>query len=72
MLGHRGELMPHRQNLMIIWLLLVFVAKKTVEVVQDLLLGLHLRNLVPTLRVTAMSSSAGHVEKIITDHHGLN
>jgi hypothetical protein len=39
--------------------------KKTMEDVQDLLLGLPLRNLVPTLRVTDMSSSSGYVENII-------
>jgi hypothetical protein len=57
---------------MIIWLLLVFVARKTMEVVQDLLLGLPSRDLVITLLVIHMSSGPAHIKRNKTNHHALD
>jgi hypothetical protein len=57
---------------MIIWLLLVFVAKKTMEIVQDLLLGLPLRDFVITLWVIGMSSGPAHIKKNKTNHHAFD
>jgi hypothetical protein len=57
---------------MIIWLLLVFVSRKTMEFVQDLLLGLPSRDLVITLLVIGMSSGPAHIKKNKTNHHALD
>ena len=62
----------HRRILMIIWLLLVFVSKKTMEFVQDLLLGLPSRDLVIALWVIGMSSGPAHIKKNKTNHHALD